>query len=303
MSVPAQLKGAITEVAPAKINLYLHVGPVRRDGLHDLASLFVFATDGDRVAATRSRDLSLRIEGPYAAALTRFSVESNLVYRAAVALRRECGVSMGAALTLDKRLPIAAGIGGGSSDAAAALRVLCRLWDVAPPKEILRRLAFSLGADVPACLSARPVYVAGAGERVSTGPVLPPLWVCLVNPKVETPTGPIFRAFDRANPSPPPPGIPTPGRLATIGDVGAFLSTTRNDLEPFAVRRNSVIGAARDFVAGCPGAQLARMSGSGATVFGLFADSISAERAARAASARGWWSLAAPIAARSSDRL
>lgn len=301
MSVSSHLNGAITEVAPAKINLCLHVGPVRRDGLHDLASLFVFATDGDRIAATHSRDLSLRIEGPYAAALTRFSVESNLVYRAAVALRRECGVSVGAALTLDKRLPIAAGIGGGSSDAAAALRVLCRLWDVAPPKDILRRLAFSLGADVPACLKARPVYVAGAGERVSKGPVLPPLWVCLVNPRVETPTGPIFRAFDRANPSPPPPTVPTPGRLATISDVGAFLSMTRNDLEPYAVRRNSVIGAARDFVAECPGARLARMSGSGATVFGLFADGISAERAARAASARGWWSLAARISAASDD--
>lgn len=288
----------VVETAPAKINLFLHVGPVRPDGLHALASLFIFAEDGDRVSATAASDLSLQITGPFAAALSRFPVQSNLVYRAALALKRAAGVTAGAALTLDKRLPIAAGVGGGSADAAATLRALSKLWGVSLPDEAMRRLAFSLGADVPACLSARPVYVGGAGENVSDGPTLPPLWACLVNPRVETPTGPIFRAFDRDNPSPPPPAFPRPMRLPTIATVSDFLSSTRNDLEPFAVRRNSVIGAARDFVAGCAGAQVGRMSGSGATVFGLFSDRISAERAAHAAAARGWWSLAAGVAAR-----
>lgn len=289
--------GAVVETAPAKINLFLHVGPVRRDRLHDLASLFVFATDGDRITAAPSTDVTLRIEGPFAPALARFPAETNLVYRAALALRRATGTVQGAALTLDKRLPIAAGVGGGSADAAATLRALSRLWGVALPTDALQRLAFSLGADVPACLSATPVFVGGAGERVVRGPVLPPLWVCLVNPRVETPTGPIFRAFDRANPAPKPPGFPAPKRLETIDAVSRFLASTCNDLEPYAIRRNSVIGAARDFVALCPGARLARMSGSGATVFGLFSDCVSAERASRAASARGWWSLAAGVVA------
>lgn len=289
--------GPVVEIAPAKINFYLHVGPVRADGLHDLASLFVFAADGDRITAAPARDISLTIEGPYAPALSRFPVETNLVFRAARALQAASGATSGAAISLDKRLPIAAGVGGGSADAAATLRALAALWDVSLPTETMRRLAFSLGADVPACLSRRPVYVGGAGERVAPGPVLPPLWVCLVNPRVETPTGPIFRAFDRANPSPPPPARPTPSRIASLGALSDFLSSTRNDLEPFAILRNSVIGLARDFVAGCPGARFARMSGSGSTVFGLFSDGVSAIRAARAASARGWWALAAPIAA------
>ncbi len=288
---------AVVEIAPAKINLFLHVGPVRGDGLHELASLFVFAADGDRVCAAPATDISLRIEGPFAPALERFPVESNLVHRAALALKQATGVTTGAALVLDKRLPIAAGIGGGSSDAAATLRALCRLWGIAFPDEALRRLAFSLGADVPACLGARPVYVGGAGERVFEGPRLAPLWVCLVNPRVETPTGPIFRAFDAAHPRPSMPVFPLRRRIETLAAVSAYLSSTRNDLEPFAVRRNSIIGAARDFVARCPGARLARMSGSGATVYGLFSDSVSAGRAARAATARGWWALAAPIAA------
>lgn len=297
MTALSRRPGTVAEIAPAKINLYLHVGPVRRDGLHELASLFAFAADGDRVEAAPAREITLRIEGPFAPALARFPVETNLVYRAALALKRAAGVTDGAALTLDKRLPIAAGVGGGSSDAAAALRALVALWGVSMPEDALARLAFSLGADVPACLGARPVYVGGAGERVFKGPRLPPLWVCLVNPRVETPTGPIFRAFDREHPAPPLPDFPAPGRLATLDALGKFLSSTRNDLEPFAVRRNSVIGAARDFVARCSGARLARMSGSGATVFGLFSDGVSAARAARAASARGWWALAAPMAA------
>lgn len=288
---------AIVEIAPAKINLYLHIGPIRRDGLHELASLFVFASEGDRITAAPASDLTLRLTGPFAPALARFPVESNLVYRAALALRQAAGVAAGAALVLDKRLPIASGVGGGSADAAAALRALVALWGVAMPDDALRRLAFSLGADVPACLSRRPVYVSGAGEVVAPGPALPPLWVCLVNPRIETPTGPIFRAFDRANPAPEMPADRRPARLSTLDGLSSFLESTRNDLETFAVSRNSVIGAARDFVAGWPGVRLARMSGSGATVIGLFADGASAERAAKAASAQGWWSLAARIVA------
>ncbi|MBY0421593.1 MAG: hypothetical protein K2Q06_04760, partial [Parvularculaceae bacterium] len=189
----------------------------------------------------------------------------------------------------------AAGIGGGSADAAATLRALVRLWnlDVAPAE--LAGLAFALGADVPACLAARPVYVGGAGERVLAGPTLPPTAICLVNPRVETPTGPIFRAFDAGNPHPPSPAFPRPTGFANLTDLALFLSGTRNDLEAFAVRHNSVIGVARDFVADCSGALVARMSGSGATVFGVFSSGVAAKRAERAAAAKGWWALATSL--------
>ena len=168
----------IVETAPAKINLYLHVGPLRGDGLHELASLFVFAYDGDIVTAAPSSDLSLTINGPFASALDGFPVTSNLVWRAADLLRHRFGVGDGAALTLEKNLPIAAGIGGGSADAAAALRALRKLWLLDISDVALAALSFELGADVPACLARAPVNVTGAGEILAPGPVLPPLWIC-----------------------------------------------------------------------------------------------------------------------------
>ncbi|MBB5518012.1 4-(cytidine 5'-diphospho)-2-C-methyl-D-erythritol kinase [Amphiplicatus metriothermophilus] len=288
----------IREIAPAKINLHLHVGPARADGLHAVESLFVFACAGDVVAAEPADDLSLAVEGPFGAALARFPVESNLVWRAAEALRAAAGVRAGAALRLEKNLPLAAGIGGGSADAAAALRALVRLWRLDMPDDALARLAFRLGADVPACLAARPVYVGGAGEKLDRGPRLPPLWICLANPGVETPTGPVFRAFDAANPAPPSPRRLRPAAFAGYEALRAYVAASRNDLEPHAVARAPVIAAARDFLAARPGALCARMSGSGATVFALFASGEAAARAARAASGRGWWALAAALARR-----
>ena len=195
----------ISERAPAKINLYLHVAPVRSDGLHELASLFVFATKGDDVTIEAAPDLSLAIEGPFANALSGLPVDQNIMWDAAIMLREAAGISDGAAITLRKNLPIASGVGGGSADAAATLRGLMRLWRPAISETALFDLAFRLGADVPACLSAAPIYVTGAGENIARGPELPPLWVCLVNPGVDMPTGPIFNAFDAAHPSPPAP--------------------------------------------------------------------------------------------------
>lgn len=283
------------EIAPAKINLFLHVGPVRADGLHALESLFVFAADGDRLSAAPAPTLSLAVAGPFADALAGFPPESNLVWRAAAALQQAAGIRHGAALTLDKRLPVASGIGGGSADAAAALRALIRLWRVDIGGEVLRRLAFGLGADVPACLARRPALVSGAGETVSDGPSLPPLWVSLVNPRVAMPTGPIFKAFDQRYPHPETPRRLSAARLASYGEFCAYLKKTRNDLEPFACQRESAIAAVRSFLAECPGCLLSRMSGSGATVFGLFDSREGAVRASRRAAARGWWSMAARI--------
>ena len=284
----------IVETAPAKVNLYLHVGPVRRDGLHDLASLFVFTEDGDAIAAAPAPALSLQATGPFAPARSGLAPEDNLVWRAAALLRQACGVTQGAAITLKKNLPVAAGIGGGSADAAAALRALVKLWRLDISRDALSALAFRLGADVPACLERAPVNVSGAGETIERGPRLPSLWVCLVNPGVETPTGPIFRAFDRAHPKPAAPEL---AHLAPADSVAlrAMMERTRNDLAPFAMRHAPVIGRVVAMLARAPGVIAARMSGSGATCFGLFASAAAAGRTARRARAKGWWAMASRV--------
>lgn len=284
----------IALTAPAKINLYLHVGPVRRDGLHELASLFVFAEDGDVIRIDDANALSLQVTGPFAGGLATLAPEKNLVYRAAQLLARHCGVTQGAAITLEKHLPIASGVGGGSADAAAALRALVSHWRIDIGDGALSALAFSLGADVPACLARAPVTVTGAGETLTRGPALPPLWICLVNPRVEMPTGPIFRAFDAAHPSPPAPTVAT-FRAPNYQSLQRAFANTRNDLEPFAIEKAPVIGEVIETLAAAPGAIGARMSGSGATCFALFASKAAAERAARTARPRGWWAMASRL--------
>lgn len=284
----------IVETAPAKINLYLHIGPLRRDGLHDLASLFVFAEDGDVIRAAPSQTLSLDICGPYAHALAGLPPENNLVWRAAERLAALGGVEPRAAITLEKNLPIASGVGGGSADAAAALRALRRLWKLDVSDAALSSLAFSLGADVPACLARAPVNVSGAGEKLSPGPSLPPLWIALVNPRVAMPTGPVFRAFDAGTPKPQQPALAAP-TVATYEALIGALKSSRNDLQPFAVARAGVVGNVIDALSAAPGALIARMSGSGATCFALFASDAAARRAAVSARARGWWALASRL--------
>lgn len=284
----------IVETAPAKINLYLHVGPLRRDGLHDLASLFVFAKDGDLVRVEPADTLSLKVAGPFAASLNDLQPEDNLVFRAAKKLADHCGVEKGASITLEKHLPVAAGVGGGSADAAAVLRALVRLWDVGISDTALTDIAFSLGADIPACLARSPVNVSGAGEVLSCGPVLPPLWTTLVNPRVAMPTGPIFRAFDEARPDPRTPHCAAMP-VANYAALTTLVAGTCNDLEPFAVQRAPVIRYVIDRLGAEPGAIAARMSGSGATCFGLFASPAGARRAANRARARGWWAMASAL--------
>jgi len=286
---------AVREVAPAKVNLFLHVGGLRPDRLHDLKSLIVFVGAGDVIEARRASKLSLSVDGPFADALAPFPVESNLVWRAAEALAAATRRPPHVELRLTKRLPVAAGVGGGSADAAAALRALMRLWNVALPASALNDLAFRLGADVPVCLAARPARVGGAGETVTTGPVLPPLWAALVNPGVPTPTGPVFRAFDAANPAPPAPTDPAPARLSSYEGVRRLFAESRNDLEPPARALAPKIDETLRLLNAAPCAVAARMSGSGATAFALFASKTAAERAANAARGRGWWAEAGKI--------
>jgi 4-diphosphocytidyl-2-C-methyl-D-erythritol kinase len=267
------------EAAPAKLNLFLHVTGRREDGYHLLDSLAVFAALADTVTTAWADALTLAVTGPFAAAAG--GGDDNLVLRAARALSPRHGAS----LTLEKMIPVAAGLGGGSSDAAAALRLLARLWRLPPATPAL---AVTLGADVPVCLSPAPQRMQGIGEVLAPAPALPPgLGLVLANPRVPLATPPVFRA--RSGPFDAPAALPA--RFADAADLAAFLATTRNGLEEAAVSLCPPIAAVRAACAALPGALLARMSGSGPTCFALFATVAEAQSAARLLIARepGWW--------------
>jgi 4-diphosphocytidyl-2-C-methyl-D-erythritol kinase len=273
---------ANAEYAPAKINLHLHVVGRRADGYHLLDSLVVFAGIGDRLTVSPSDRLTLSLTGPFAAGLA--AEADNLVLRAARALAGRAGVQAGAALTLEKNLPIASGIGGGSADAAAALRLLSRFWGL--DSGLPEQLAARLGADVPVCVLGAPALMSGIGEILAPAPALPDVGIVLVNPGVAVSTPSVFRVRTGEFSDParfPDHGWPDAGSLATS------LLATRNDLEPPARLLSPVIGDVLDALAAIPGCVLARMSGSGATCFGLFATPQAAETAARMISRDGWW--------------
>jgi 4-diphosphocytidyl-2-C-methyl-D-erythritol kinase len=273
----------LTETAPAKVNLYLHVLGRRADGYHLLDSLVAFAGIGDTLSAELADTLSLRVHGPFAAALA--GQPDNLVLRAARLLARAAGTTKGALLNLQKRLPIASGIGGGSADAAAALRLLGRLWQLPDDAGRLARLAEQLGADVPVCLRKQPARMQGIGERLEPAPALPACGILLVNPGVALPTAEVFRA--REGPWSAPAILPLGWETvsAMVGDLGAF----RNDLQPAAVSLQPAIGTVLSALAATSGCLLARMSGSGATCFGLYPTVGAAERAADALPDASWW--------------
>jgi 4-diphosphocytidyl-2-C-methyl-D-erythritol kinase len=272
-----------TETAYAKINLALHVRARRADGYHAIETLFAFCADGDRLEAAVRDDegLTLTIDGPFAAEIA--ADESNLVLRAARALQAAAGEGRGADLRLTKALPIAAGLGGGSADAAAALRLLITLWTVRPIDIDLPAIALALGADVPACLASRTLLGRGVGERlapVETGLGGTP--VLLVNPRLPCPTGPVFAAWDRQDRGPLDPERWQEGR---------------NDLEAAATGLVPEIAHVLSRLRVQPGVTLARMSGSGATCFALFGHRVAAEEAREriAATHPDWWLLASEL--------
>jgi 4-diphosphocytidyl-2-C-methyl-D-erythritol kinase len=283
--VPARL----TEAAPAKVNLYLHVTGRRDDGYHLLDSLVVFAGIGDTLGATPADRLSLQVTGPFAAGLA--GEADNLVLRAARALAAAAGVTAGGRLVLDKHLPVASGVGGGSADAAAALRLLCRLWDVSPGAAELARLAAGLGADVPACLDGLAVRMGGIGERLWRAPALPACGLVLVNPGVAVATANVFRARRGAwsDPASLPAGWDDAAAMATD------LAELRNDLEPAALALRPVIREVLAALAATPACLLARMSGSGATCFGVYADADAARHALGPIRRRDWWCWAGSL--------
>ncbi len=266
-------------LAPAKVNLVLHVVGRRADGYHLLDSLAVFAGIGDVVRAAPDAVASLALAGPFAAALAQ--APDNLVLRAA----RLLGVS--ARLTLVKNLPVASGIGGGSADAAAALRLLSALSGVPIPDE----LALRLGADVPVCLAGRPARMQGIGETLGPAPRLPRCGLLLVNPGVALATPAVFaaRRGDFSAPLELPDGWPDAAAMATD------LARMSNDLEAPAMALAPVIGTVLALLRDLPGCLLARMSGSGATCFGLFATPAAAAAAAGGLPS-GWWAWGGGLA-------
>ena len=317
----------VSRSAPAKVNLYLHVTGRRDDGFHELDSLVVFADVGDVITVSESDGLSLTITGPFAEGLS--SGEDNLVLRAARKLAAHTGVKANAHITLDKNLPIASGIGGGSADAAATLQALVQFWnielgdddihhvahDVAENLDMARALStlfklwrddlgsdmlgaigLQLGADVPVCLEGRPAYMGGIGERLDMAPHLPDAWLVLVNPGVSVSTPEVFKAYKNS-------GVPfsKPARFhdhpRDALQLALLLSARDNDLMAPAVALNSEIQQVLDALKKRDGALLTRMSGSGATCFALFA---SQNEAATAASALvqdhpDWWAAAAQM--------
>ena len=276
----------LSSEAPAKLNLYLHVTGRRADGYHELDSLIAFAAPFDQVSAAPAEDLSLHLSGPFARDLNAVG-EQNLVERAARRLAELADIRPGARITLDKQLPVAAGVGGGSSDAAAALRVLTSLWRLAVDPEELQALALSLGADVPMCLHGRTCFAGGIGETLDTAPALPDCALVLANPGLSLATPDVFRAR-KGEYSRPARFAEAP---ADVGALAEILAARRNDLEAPAQALAPVIADVLEALRSLPGSHIARMSGSGATCFALFEDAAQADEAAAILRAQhgDWW--------------
>ena len=271
----------ITEQASAKINLFLHVGERRADGFHPVQSLAVFTGMGDQLAMEPAPQLSLAVDGAFAQGLA--GEGDNLVLRAARALGGQ-----GAKLSLVKNLPVASGIGGGSADAAAALRGLNRLWALGAQDAALNDIAAGLGSDIPACLLSKPCFMEGRGEVLRPAESMPYLPMLLVNPGMAVPTRDVFAALEQRSGA--EMDLPR-GRFSDTADLLRFLETTRNDLEAPARRLQPAIGDVLAAMTALAGALLVRMSGSGATCFGIFADDECCRRAAESLkqSHPGWW--------------
>lgn len=275
--------------APAKVNLFLHVG-APDGGYHPICSLMAFADVGDIVSTFDAEALTLGVRGPFAGELG--AGEDNLVLRAARALIAEATRPLApVGIKLDKRLPVASGLGGGSSDAGAALRLLREAFGLAIDDRRLEALAVALGSDGAACLWGAPVIAEGRGERLSAAPRLPPLDAVLVNPRVPVSTAEVYRRLDaggRFSDVRPPVA---PDAFEDAEELAAWLAGQRNDLETPAIAVAPAVGTVLETLAGEPEALLARVSGSGGTCFALCAGDIEAEGLAERleAMAPEWW--------------
>jgi len=276
----------IAVLAPSKINLSLHAGTKRSDGFHELESLVAFAAHADRLRLEPGDSISLLVKGPFARGL--MAGDDNLVVRAARALAKHAKCEHGARIILDKRIPLASGVGGGSADAAAVLRGLVRLWDLKVEHVELMALAASLGSDVPMCVASVPAWVEGRGERILPLDAFPLLSLVLVNPMVEVSTGEVFRRLGHRT------GVGLEERPFAFVDARSlltYLHGVSNDLELPAIEVAPVIGVVLGALRQAPGVRLARMSGSGATCFAIVDDAAAARACASALRAGhpDWW--------------
>lgn len=282
----------LTRSARAKINLYLHVVGRQDDGYHLLDSLVAFAELGDVLGlspamANRSGP-TLTITGPFAPALAGEPVTGNLVIRATALLAARLGRSADVQITLDKQLPVASGIGGGSADAAACLLALAELWELPPDAPILYEVAGTLGADIPACLAGRPLFFGGIGDQLTDAPSLPDCPAVLVNPNVPVPTPAVFRARSATPFSGPARFADAPGDVTALATL---LAERRNDLTAPALTVAPVIAKCLAALDQTRQVLLARLSGSGATCFALYPDQAAAKNAATVIKAAypDWW--------------
>ena len=278
---------AVTLAAPAKLNLYLHVTGKRDDGYHLLDSLVAFTDVHDTLTMTPAPSLAFTTDGPFAGGFGGENPATNLVVRAARGLGAAVGRDVRVAFHLTKNLPVASGIGGGSADAAAALRGLARLWDIDPLSPEVLGVAAGLGADIPACVAGGACYMGGIGTELAHAPALPPAGLLLINPGVGLSTPSVYKArqggFTQAMRFDAPP--------ADVDALIALLAERRNDLTDPAISLLPMIRDVLSAIGGSPACKLARMSGSGATCFGVFADVGAAERAGEAlkVSHPNWW--------------
>jgi 4-diphosphocytidyl-2-C-methyl-D-erythritol kinase len=281
------VSGSLVVAAPAKVNLFLHVGEKRADGYHDIQSLAAFTTCGDEISLEPDDGISLSLNGPFGTQLSGGGAE-NLALKAAKLLAEKTGTKRGARIGLRKNLPVASGLGGGSADAAAVLRGLDGLWQSAVGHDRLREIAGSLGADVPVCIDSVTSWMEGKGERVRPLPPLPNGGVLLVNPGVQVPTAQVFAALGRRRGQ---EMLPPPAPFLDAYALICFLKERANDLELPARMIAPVITEVLRETSELPEVLLARMSGSGATCFGLFADEATARAAALLLRARRpeWW--------------
>ncbi len=287
--------------APAKLNLYLHVLGRREDGYHLLDTLMTFVHVGDGICVEPAENLSLTVEGPFARGLEAGG--DNLVLRAARGLAGACGITEGARIRLVKNLPVASGIGGGSADAAATLRALCDLWRLSPPPEDMAALALELGADVPFCLAGQAGFVGGIGESLEPAAIISPgasgVWAVLVNPMVALSTPAVFAAREGAFSQ----SSRFKDRPRKASELVALLKERHNDLTQAAVSLAPEVGDVLGALEASGGCLLARMSGSGATCFGLFGGEKDARQAAAVISEAMplWWVVATRLAADSAE--
>jgi 4-diphosphocytidyl-2-C-methyl-D-erythritol kinase len=284
---------SLRDIAPAKVNLSLHVGPPKDNGRHDLMSLVTFAdaSAADILTAEPASAFSLAVEGPFAHQCG--PAKDNLVLQAARALNEALdGDAPALAFKLEKHLPCAAGIGGGSADAAAALRLLIRAHGGEKAMTMAEAIAPLLGGDVLACLRGVPGLMSGEGEQYEPMLGIPPFPALLVNPMTACPTGPVFKAYDANPPSTVPAHALPPAGRARQGDFVEWIAqNTTNNLETPASTLVPEIRTTLNTLSAMPGAKLTRMSGSGATCFALFSDMDTAEQSAERLKAKHprWW--------------